>query len=452
MENLNIPYDAQRILDLLEDAGFEAYVVGGCVRDALLGIEPHDWDICTNARPEQTKTVMAAANVKTVDTGIQHGTVSVIIDGVSYETTTYRADGVYTDGRHPDDVQFLERIDGDLSRRDFTVNAMAYSPRRGFVDHFGGQEDLAAGLLRAVGDPVARFEEDALRIMRALRFASTYGLRIESATAQALHECRQLLEHVSVERIWNELERLLMGPGAVAMLREFRDIVAVVIPELEPTFDFDQHNPFHRYDVWEHTLHALEAAPPDMGSDLRFAVLLHDVAKPQCLFIGEDGLGHMYGHESVGEPIAQQVCKRLRVPNAVRERVVHAVRWHMFSIPDTPKAMRRFLVKHGEQGVRDLFAVRRCDIAGFGHEIPADAPMSIAFAKAQELFEAQLNEQPVFGVKDLAVSGRDLLDAGFEQEPQLGKMLRELLDKVVDGELENDRDSLLAYAKHGEGA
>lgn len=442
-----IPQGASRVLGLLCDAGFEAYVVGGCVRDAALGRAASDWDICTQARPEQVKDVMAAAGVKTSDTGIKHGTVTVIVDGEAYETTTYRSDGTYSDGRHPDGVEFLNSIEGDLSRRDFTVNAMAYSPQRGLVDLHGGAEDLASGTIRAVGDAASRFVEDALRIMRALRFASVLGFAIEPATAQALHECRDLLRQIAAERIWAELSKLLCGSGAVEILREYADVVAVVLPELEPMFGFDQHNPFHHYDVWEHTLHALAAAPPEMDADLRFAVLLHDVGKPLCLTFDEKGLGHMYGHEKAGEPIADAACRRLHVPNATRERVVHMVRWHMFSIPDTPKAMRRFLLKHGEQGARDLFAVRRCDIAGFGHPVSPDAPMSVAFATAQELIEELLAQSCVFGIGDLAVNGHDLMELGFAQGPQLGQALKTLLEAVVDENVPNDRDALLVYAQ-----
>ena len=445
--DIEIPQSAQTILDLLEAAGHEAYVVGGCVRDALMGRTPNDWDITTSARPEQTKVVAADAGFKTIDTGIKHGTVTVIVDHEPFEVTTYRADGSYSDGRHPDSIEFLNRIDGDLARRDFTINAMAYNPSRGLVDRFGGQADLEAGILRAVGDPRERFTEDALRIVRGLRFAAQLGFAIEPETSDAMHELRSLLDNIAVERIWVEFRGLLEGPYAVDVLRAYNDVVFTIIPELEPEFEFDQRNPFHRYDVWEHTLHALEAAPTDMEATLRFALLLHDIGKPHCLTIDEEGKGHAYGHEKVGEPIAAEVCRRLKLSRSEREAVTQLVRHHMFSIPDTPKAMRRFLLKHGPERARDLFAIRRCDKSGIGRGQMVDSPMSIAFAKAEKLMDEQLNAEPVFGVKDLAINGSDLIALGMEPGPVIGHVLQVLLNEVVDGDVLNEREALITRAQ-----
>ncbi|MGN0059148.1 MAG: CCA tRNA nucleotidyltransferase [Coriobacteriales bacterium] len=313
MNEIEVPHKAQRIIDLLEAAGFEAFVVGGCVRDAIMGRTPNDWDITTSARPAQIERVMADAGLVTLTTGAKYGTVTVRVDHESFETTTFRADGSYSDGRHPDSVELLERVDGDLARRDFTVNAMAYNPKTGIVDLHGGQEDLSRRVLRSVGDPHTRFDEDALRILRGMRFASVLGFAIESETAAAMHADRHLLDRVSAERIWAELAKLLCGPDAVRILREYRDVIAVLIPELEPEFGFDQHNPFHAFDVWEHTLHALAAAKPDAPAPMRLGLLLHDIGKPHCLTIDENGRGHMYGHEKVGAPIARGVCKRLKL-------------------------------------------------------------------------------------------------------------------------------------------
>lgn len=445
--DIEIPQSAQTILDLLETAGHEAYVVGGCVRDALMGRAPADWDITTSAEPGQIKELASQAGLRTVDTGIAHGTVTVIIDHEPFEVTTYRADGTYSDGRHPDSIEFLDRIDGDLARRDFTVNAMAYNPRRGLVDHFGGRQDLQAGILRAVGDPATRFTEDALRIVRGLRFAAQLGFVIEDDTARAMHELRGLLDDIAVERIWIEFAGLLRGKDAVPVLREYSDVVFTIIPELADEYEFDQHNPFHRYDVWEHTLHALEAAPPDMDATVRLALLLHDIGKPYCLTFGEDGKGHMYGHEKLGEPIARDVCHHLKLSRADTQTVTHLVRHHMFSIPDTEKAMRRFLLRHGPECAQQLFAVRRCDKSGIGRGQMVESPMSVAFAKAEQLMDEQLNAEPVFGVKDLAISGRDLIDVGMPQGPAIGTALNALLDAVVDGELPNEREALLERAR-----
>lgn len=445
--DIEIPQSAQTILDLLEAAGHEAYVVGGCVRDALMGRVPNDWDITTSAKPEQTKAVAADAGFKTIDTGIKHGTVTVIVDHEPFEVTTYRADGSYSDGRHPDSIEFLDRIDGDLARRDFTINAMAYNPSRGLVDRFGGQADLEAGILRAVGDPRERFAEDALRIVRGLRFAAQLGFAIEPETSDAMHELRSLLDNIAVERIWVEFRGLLEGSYAVDVLRAYNDVVFTIIPELEPEFEFDQRNPFHRYDVWEHTLHALEAAPTDMEATLRFALLLHDIGKPHCLTIDEEGKGHAYGHEKVGEPIAAEVCRRLKLSRSEREAVTQLVRHHMFSIPDTPKAMRRFLLKHGPERARDLFAIRRCDKSGIGRGQMVDSPMSIAFAKAEKLMDEQLNAEPVFGVKDLAINGRDLIELGMEPGPSIGNVLQALLEAAIDGDVPNEHEALIAHAR-----
>ncbi len=445
--DIEIPQSAQAILGLLEAAGHEAYVVGGCVRDALMGCVPNDWDITTSAKPEQIKAAAADAGFKTIDTGIKHGTVTVIVDHEPFEVTTYRADGTYSDGRHPDYIEFLDRIDGDLARRDFTINAMAYNPTRGLVDRFGGQRDLEAGILRAVGDPRERFIEDALRIVRGLRFAAQLGFTIEPETSNAMRELRGLLDDIAVERIWIEFAGLLCGSYAAPVLRDYHDIVFVIIPELADEYEFDQHNPFHRYDVWEHSLHALQAAPSDMDAIVRLAVLLHDVGKPHCLTLDEKGVGHMYGHAEIGEPIAHEVCRRLKLSRAQRETVTHLVAHHMFHIPDTERAMRRFLMKHGAQHAQELFAIRRCDKSGIGRGQMVESPMSVAFAKAEKLMDEQLNAEPVFGIKDLAVNGSDLIELGMEPGPSIGNVLQALLEAVVDGDVPNERDALITYAQ-----
>ena len=445
---IEIPASAALILNLLEGAGFEAYVVGGCVRDAIMGRIPNDWDITTSAKPEETKTVLARASIQTADTGIRHGTITAIIGSVPFEITTYRSEGTYSDGRHPDSVSFLDRIDGDLARRDFTINAMAYSPIRGFVDRFSGREDIEKKLIRAVGEPEKRFGEDALRILRCIRFASQLGFSIDPKTSRAVHESRDLLKQVSVERIWTEFSKLLCGKDAVEILREYRDVVAVFIPEIAEEFDFNQYNLYHRYDVWEHTLHALQAAPSDADAAFRFAVLLHDIAKPRCYtFDEEKGIGHMYGHEKVGAEIASEICIRLKLPNAQRHRIVSLVAHHMFTIPDTPKSMRRFLVKHGEEGARELFQMRICDRTGMGIPVDPINKLSIAFARAQELLEEELAEQTVFKLKDLAINGHELLELGCEQGPLIGKTLNELFAEVVDGDLPNDHEILRSKAE-----
>ena len=322
---------------------------------------------------------------------------------------------------------------------------MAYNPARGLVDHFGGQADLQTGILRAVGDPYERFTEDALRIVRGLRFAAQLGFSIEERTSQAMHELRGLLDDIAVERIWVEFAGLLCGAYAVPVLREYHDVVFTIIPELAVEYEFDQHNPFHVYDVWEHTLHAFEAAPSDMDATVRLALLLHDIGKPHCLVIDEDGRGWAIGHDKEGEPIARKVCHDLKLSREQCETVTHLVANHMFQIPDTERAMRRFLVRHGADHAQQLFAIRRCDKIGLGREQPPDNPMSVAFAKAEKLMDEQLNAEPVFGVKDLAINGRDLIDAGIPQGPVIGETLKKLLDAVIDEEVANERETLLGY-------
>ena len=325
---LTIPAGADFILRRLMENGFDAYVVGGCVRDSLLGLFPHDWDICTSARPEQMQAVFADCRV--IETGLKHGTLTVLHDRIPYEVTTFRVDGGYTDHRHPDSVSFVSNVVDDLARRDFTVNAMAWNPQTGLVDAFHGQEDLRAGIIRAVGDPKTRFTEDALRILRALRFASVYGFRIDDATSQAAHDLRHTLTDVAAERIRVELAKLLCGQGAADILRAYPDVLFVLLPQLRAMHGFDQHNPHHRYDVWEHTLRALPHIPPT--ETLRLAILLHDSGKPDCFTLDEAGIGHMHGHAERSAEIADEVLSSLRVDNATRERVTLLVRSHSLSV------------------------------------------------------------------------------------------------------------------------
>ena len=304
---IKVPHNAQRVLNMLEQAGHPSYVVGGCVRDALMGRIPNDWDICTAARPQQVKELCAREGLASFDTGIQHGTVTVHVDHEPFEVTTFRADGAYEDGRHPVSVSFLDAVEGDLARRDFTVNAMAYSPARGLVDVFGGRDDLARKTLRCVGDPAARFAEDGLRILRALRFASTLGFAIDPATAAALHEHRRLLEPVAMERISAEFMKLICGQGAVGILLEYRDVVGTFLPQVEPMFGFEQLSRYHVYDVWEHCVRSCGLIEPDPV--LRLAALVHDVGKPSCFFTDDEGIGHFYGHPEAGEPLARQIAR-----------------------------------------------------------------------------------------------------------------------------------------------
>ena len=439
---IDVPHNALRVLNMLELAGYPSYVVGGCVRDALMGRTPNDWDICTAARPQQVKELCAQEGLATFDTGIQHGTVTVHVDHEPFEVTTFRADGAYEDGRHPVSVSFLDAVEGDLARRDFTVNAMAYSPERGLVDAFGGRSDLTASILRCVGDPAERFAEDGLRILRALRFASTLGFAIHPDTAAALHEHRALLAPVAMERVSAEFMKLICGQGAVGILLEYRDVVGSFLPQVEPMFGFEQLNPYHVYDVWEHCVRSCGLIEPDPL--LRLAALVHDVGKPSCFFTDEDGCGHFYGHPEAGEPLAREIARCLRLPNAQTAELCTLVKWHDRPLPLTPKAMRRRLAKLGEPLCRRLFQLVEADMRTHS---PLGMEDNLAtLARSRQLMEEVLQEMDVFSPRDLAVDGRDLMELGFEPGPRLGEVKGELFSLVVDGELPNNRDELLAHA------
>lgn len=440
---IDIPSRAQAVIDALEAGGYEAYVVGGCVRDALLGRVPADWDITTSARPEQTKDAAAAAGFMTADTGIKHGTVTVIVDHEPFEVTTFRGDGTYSDGRHPDDVEFLDNLAGDLARRDFTVNAMAYNARTGVVDEFGGRADLAAGTLRAVGDARTRFTEDALRIMRAVRFSAQLGSGIEPQTAVALHECKGLLERISVERIAVELQKLACAQHCVEPLLEYADVLAFVIPEIEPCIGFEQHNPYHCYDVWEHCVRACDAAPAQ-SVELRLAALFHDIGKPATFFVGEDDFCHFYGHRDVSADLFHAIAKRLKLPRKLAERVELLVRYHDAPLPTTSKGMRRWAVKFGPDVMRLIFQIHRADIRALAPD--KVQPGLDDMDEVEAFFERAISAVHVFSTKDLAIDGRDVMDAGVPAGPQVGRALQALLDAVVDGELPNEREALLEYA------
>ncbi len=436
-----LPEYAEIVIQSLERYGYEAYVVGGCVRDSLLGITPKDWDVCTNATPQEVLRVFRKRPV--IKTGLKHGTVTVMVNHEPVEVTTFRVDGEYTDNRHPDEVIFVSRVEEDLSRRDFTINAMAYSPARGLVDAFGGQEDLAAGLIRCVGEPDERFNEDGLRIMRALRFASRFDFGIESETAFSVRRNRHLLENVSVERIFKELKGMLMGKGVLSMLQAFPDVMACIIPELAPSFGFDQRNPHHIHDVWTHTAYAVQAAPAD--EVLRLTMLLHDIAKPACFTLGENGKGHFYGHPEKGAEMALSILQRLKSDNATLNRVVTLVREHDNQFPTTRAGMRRFIGRLGEDTIQQLFDVKRADMAAqSNHEKELK---NTALRKAALLIDELMDEQHAFTIKDLQINGRALMAMGVPAGPDVGRILRTLLEEVQDELLENSEEALTARAR-----
>ncbi len=438
---LDVPAHARSVLERLDAHGYESYVVGGCVRDSLMGREPKDWDVCTNASPQEVLSVFRRFHV--IKTGLQHGTVTVMSEHQPVEVTTFRLDGCYSDNRHPDSVTFVSRVEEDLSRRDFTINAMAYHPHRGLVDAFGGREDLEAGLVRCVGEPDARFQEDGLRILRALRFASRYGFALERETAYAIHRGRHLLENISAERIFAELKGILVGSGVLDMMLAFPDVFVAVIPEFAPTIGFQQHNPHHCHDVWTHTAWAVHASPPDVL--LRLALLLHDVAKPTCFTQDAQGRGHFYGHPKRGAEMTREILHRLKSDNATLRTVVELVREHDNAFPTTRAGMRRLVGRLGEENVWRLIRIKQADQA-------AQSPYrqeekKEALRRASLLLEEVLDGTRAFTLKDLNISGGTLISMGMKPGPALGKLLTILLEEVQEEKLENGSQALQRRAR-----
>lgn len=435
------PKHIHMVLDRLGEAGYEACPVGGCVRDTLLGKAPADWDVCTSARPEETAAVFT--DLHCIDTGAKHGTMTVVIDHHPVEITTYRTESGYADNRHPDTVSFVSSLEEDLSRRDFTINAMAFRPDGSIVDLFGGEDDLQAGLIRAVGDPESRFREDALRILRGLRFAARLDFAIEENTARAMETCRDLLHNIAPERILTELKGILIGPGAGHILREYPQIFFTVLPELAPMEGFDQKSPYHIHDIWTHTVCAVEAAPPDPV--LRLAMLFHDMGKPETFSLDETGTGHFYGHAKVSRAGAETILRRLRCDNASREAVLRLIEYHDMRPPNTKKSVRRLLAKLGETALRQVIDCWKADCADRAESVRAEHLELIGETEA--LLEEILAGEICFSLKDLAVNGGDILALGVEKGPEVGRTLQELFRMVLEDEVPNDRDSLLREAK-----
>ena len=432
-----LPPQVNTAFALLNEAGFEAFVVGGAVRDLLRGKPVHDWDITTSALPEQTKAVFAGYRL--IETGIRHGTVTVLLDGMPLEITTYRTEGTYSDHRRPDKVEFTSSLEEDLARRDLTVNAMAYHPNRGVIDPFDGQNDLKKRVIRCVGAPDRRFREDALRMLRALRFAARFGFDIESGTAAAIHRNKDLLSHVAAERIREELTGLLCGSCVEPVLRQYHDVLSVPIPELAALAGFKQYNLHHCHDVWGHTVAAVAAAP-DLPA-LRWAALLHDTGKPARFFLGEDGVGHFYGHAEESAIIAAAVTARLRFDNFNRDTICFLVEHHHLFRDITERVVKRAVLRFGKDKLKLLLWLLRADTLGH-------APCCFHHLGDIRHLEAMIDAVPEFTVKDLAVSGGDLLALGLSG-PQIGQALDALVNAVVFEGLENKKDALLSYlAEH----
>ena len=424
-------------MEKLEQAGFEAYAVGGCVRDSLLGLTPHDYDLCTNATPRETARLFSGHTL--VRSGEKHGTIGVVVDKQVIEITTFRTEGGYRDSRHPDWVRFVSGVEEDLSRRDFTINAMAYNPRRGYIDPFGGQVDLQNKILRTVGNPEERFSQDALRILRGVRFGVRFGLTPEKTTLSAMKELAPLIEHLARERVFDELCKLLPLVKAADLL-EYTPVLVQVLPPLAPCVGFLQHNPHHLYDVYAHTAQVVEGTPPDLA--LRWAALLHDCGKPDTFYLDENGRGHFHGHAKVSAEKADALLLSLKAPTALRERVVFLIAHHMSPLEPDKRLLRRRLGNYGLQQTLDLLTLQESDFGGKGAEEQDDA-----FTQVRCLLEEILAEDACLTVQDLQINGRDLLAVGFPAGKALGSCLGYLLEQVQDERLPNDRDALLKQAK-----
>lgn len=435
-----LPKNAEKIIDLLTENGYKAYAVGGCVRDFLLEKACDDVDVATSALPDEVERILKDEGIKVFETGLKHGTVTAVMDGEHYEITTFRKDGDYKDSRRPETVDFVTDIADDLSRRDFTVNAMAYNHSEGIVDLFGGKEDLENGIIRAVGDPNKRFNEDALRIMRALRFSSVLGFAIEENTKKAIFDNMHLLNNISAERIFTELTKLLMGDNAVSVLDEYRQVIGVIIPELNPCFDCVQNNPWHIYNVYGHIIHTVGAAPKD--KIIRLTMLLHDIGKPQVKTTDEKGIDHFKTHAVVGAEIAKTVLKRFKVSNEIYDKVTTLIHFHQSVENVDDIRIKRWLSKIGEDYTRALLQVRAADLLGHNPD-----KIDYELEKIKELqneLEETVAVGAAFKLSDLKINGNDLKSLGYEGK-EIGEKLNELLALVVDDQLENMKEKLIEY-------
>ncbi|MCR4669449.1 MAG: HD domain-containing protein [Clostridia bacterium] len=440
-QGLYIPQNVRTVLEILEDSGYSALLVGGCVRDLLMGRFPSDWDAATSASPREVSALFRLSGLNVIETGSKHGTVTVLSGGDPVEVTTFRAEGRYSDGRHPDRVEFIKDIGDDLLRRDFTVNAMAYSPKGGLIDNFGGIGDLAEGVIRCVGKPEKRFREDGLRIIRALRFASQLGFTIEEKTSEALRMEKDLLKAVSSERVSAELKKLVCGRNAEAVLMDYADVLGVAIPEILPLVGFDQKNPHHIYDVYTHSVKAASNVPA--RPDVRLAALFHDIGKPRCLALDEQGIGHFPGHPEVGAEIASGILKRLKFDNRTAEKVSKLVALHGYRPEASEKSVRRALIKVGEEDFADWLAVRRGDVLALAPEYRSELD---GLDEVERIAIDILAGDGCLHIGDLAIDGRDVIALGVPEGPEVGRILDLCLEAVLEGGLKNEREELLAYA------
>ncbi|KDR93760.1 tRNA nucleotidyltransferase (CCA-adding enzyme) [Peptoclostridium litorale DSM 5388] len=443
MKKINIPQEVQSIIDRIRVAGHKSYIVGGCVRDSILGRDINDWDICTSARPEDVMDIFGVEkDFKIVPVGLKHGTVMLVYRGSAYEVTTFRIDGEYMDGRRPSKVSFTGDIEKDLSRRDFTVNAMAYSDDEGLIDPFKGLQDIKRSLIRCVGDPQKRFEEDALRMLRAIRFSAQLGFDIEKETFDAICKNWRLAQNISIERIRQEFGKIMVSDSPSRGIRLLMDtkLMNFISPQLYEIVGFDQKNPYHDKDVFEHTMNVIESTPKRLN--VRLAALFHDISKPRCMFLDDGGMGHFYEHDSVGSEVAADILKKLKYDNRTIRSVSMLIREHMINLDHfTEKGIKRFIKRIGSENLEDFFDLRRADIKGCAG--PFDFGDLEAF---MENVHAIINRKEPLGIKDLAIGGNDLIDIGYSEGKEIGDALAWLLEIVLEYPDVNTKEKLIQKA------
>lgn len=438
---IQLPEKVNTIIQTLQEHGYEAYAVGGCVRDSLLGREPGDWDITTSASPDETKKLFA----RTVDTGIEHGTVTVLLGKEGFEVTTYRIDGKYEDSRHPTEVIFTRNLREDLLRRDFTINAMAYNDTEGIVDIFGGMDDLKRKIIRCVGNARERFGEDALRIMRGVRFAAQLGFSLEKETKEAMTELAPTLEKISAERIQTELVKLLVSDSPELIREAYHlGITAVILPEFDEMMRTGQETKYHRYDVGEHTVQAVCNVPPDKV--LRLTMLLHDVAKPEMKTVDADGTAHFKGHDIRGEQKAKEILRRLKFDNDTIHKVTKLVRWHDYRMPVEKKNVRKAMSKISAELFPMYLLVKRADI--LAHSMYRREEELENLSGLQKCYEEIVADHECVSLKQLAVTGTDLIGIGMKPGKQIGEVLNELLRIVLEYPEFNNKEHLLRFVQN----
>ena len=437
---ISLPTAVKEVIEQLSSNGFQAYIVGGAVRDALLDRPVHDWDICTSATPDEMLHIFIDKRI--IETGLQHGTITVVVDNMNIEVTTFRIDGEYSDNRKPDNVKFTNSLYEDLSRRDFTINAMAYNYEDGLIDPFGGQEDLKNKKIRCVGIPKYRFEEDALRILRAIRFACQLGFKIDIETSIEIRRQYTRLNNISKERINNEFCKMIIHKEFCERLIDYKKIFALFIPELKDMFNFPQNNPYHQYDVFSHTVQALyEVETNDLITKL--AVFFHDFGKPHCYQDDINGIRHFKGHGRLSAELANTIMMRLKFDNDTKNKVCELVHYHDATIEVGKKYVKRWLNRLGKEQFLRLLNIRQADIKGQKLFYDEDRVKKIDCIKT--ILTEVLEQDECFSLKDLAINGKDLIAAGFIEGKEIGNVLSQLLCKVIDGELENEKNILLQH-------